>query len=130
MIHHPIVWLRRLRYRKGYGIHSPFAFRFVTEVIYETDSYYIYEEIENRLTGNWWQRAVQRKLERLSFRLDNYAKEHPEDGMTIVHNLQNNLDRWEVMKKDENIRVTFDLYDVGVVFTNPKLQKQDYIINF
>ena len=30
-------WLRRFRHRKGYGIHSPFAFEFVTGVVYGHD---------------------------------------------------------------------------------------------
>ena len=28
------VWLKRFRHRKGYGVHSPFAFDFITRIIY------------------------------------------------------------------------------------------------
>lgn len=35
-------WLLRFRHRCGYGIHSPFAFGFVTGVIYENGQYYAY----------------------------------------------------------------------------------------
>ena len=35
-------WLLRFRHRCGYGIHSPFAFGFVTGVIYESGQYYAY----------------------------------------------------------------------------------------
>ena len=38
-------WLRRFRKRCGYGIHSPFAFSFVTGVVYETGEYYAYERL-------------------------------------------------------------------------------------
>lgn len=38
-------WLRRFRKRRGYGIHSPFAFSFVTGVVYETGEYYAYERL-------------------------------------------------------------------------------------
>ena len=31
----PFIWLRRFRHRCGYGVHSPFAFNLITQVIYE-----------------------------------------------------------------------------------------------
>jgi len=39
---------RKIRYRKGYGVHSPFAFNFITNVIEEKLPYYIFENIENQ----------------------------------------------------------------------------------
>ena len=36
----PLRWLLRFRKRCGYGIHSPFAFQFVTGVIYEKGAYF------------------------------------------------------------------------------------------
>ena len=39
---------RRIRYRKGHGVHSPFAFNFITNVIEEKLPYYIFEDIEKR----------------------------------------------------------------------------------
>ena len=44
MIHTTFIrslrWLRRFRKRRGYGIHSPAAFQFVTGVVYEKGEYY------------------------------------------------------------------------------------------
>lgn len=40
-------WLLRFRHRCGYGIHSPFAFGFVTGVIYEKAPFYAYAELEH-----------------------------------------------------------------------------------
>jgi predicted O-methyltransferase YrrM len=37
---------RRLRYRKGYGVHSPFVYSFITRVIEEKASFYAFDEIE------------------------------------------------------------------------------------
>lgn len=37
---------RKLRYRKGFGIHSPFVYNLITKVIEEKSSYYAFEEIE------------------------------------------------------------------------------------
>ena len=39
---------RKIRYRKGYGVHSPFAFNFITNVIEEKLPYYIFEDIEKQ----------------------------------------------------------------------------------
>jgi len=45
----PLVWLARFRHRKGYGVHSPFAFRFITDVIYEHTPYYAYAMLDKAL---------------------------------------------------------------------------------
>ena len=39
---------RRLRYRKGHGVHSPFAYNFIVNVIEEKLPYYVFEDIEKR----------------------------------------------------------------------------------
>jgi predicted O-methyltransferase YrrM len=38
---------RKLRFRKGYGVHSPFAFNLITKVIEERAQFYVFDEIEN-----------------------------------------------------------------------------------
>ena len=40
LIRNPFIWLRRFRHRCGYGIHSPFAFSLVTQVLYCPGRYY------------------------------------------------------------------------------------------
>lgn len=37
---------RKIRYRKGFGVHSPFVYNFITKVIEEKSSYYAFDEIE------------------------------------------------------------------------------------
>lgn len=37
---------------------------------------------------------------------------------------------WKQMIKDQRVGITFDLYDVGLIFFDKKKIKQDYIINF
>jgi precorrin-6B methylase 2 len=38
---------RKLRYRKGYGVHSPFTYGLITKVIEEKTPYYVFDDIEN-----------------------------------------------------------------------------------
>lgn len=69
----PLRWLRRFRKRRGYGIHSPAAFQFVTGVIYEKGTYYAYETL--REERNAMHLSSREKDDRLLFRLVNYH--HP-----------------------------------------------------
>lgn len=71
-IKRPFIWISRFRKRRGYGVHSPFAFDLITDVIYEKSSYYAYaplrrERREKRLPGN-------DKTDRLLFRLVNKTR--------------------------------------------------------
>ena len=37
---------------------------------------------------------------------------------------------WRLLIADNKVRVTMDLYDIGLAFNNPKLNKQDYVVAF
>ncbi len=41
---------RKIRYRKGHGVHSPFAYNFIVNIIEENLPYYIFKDIEKRRT--------------------------------------------------------------------------------
>ena len=72
---------RKIRHRKGFGVHSPFAYNLITKVIEETYSYYAYQQIEevwhtrvcNQLTQDDFQRRkpVSKKYGHLLFRMVN-----------------------------------------------------------
>lgn len=68
----PLVWLSRFRHRRGYGIHSPSAFDFVTGVIYERAEYYAYRPLRQR----YGLRGRHLKDARLLFRLANHVQPH------------------------------------------------------
>ena len=69
----PFVWLLRFRHRRGYGIHSPFAYNLVTQVLYCPGRYYADERLDGLF--KWWERIFcHRRVSRnrLLFRLANY----------------------------------------------------------
>lgn len=48
IIRNPIKWLKRLRTKRGFGVHSPFAFDFITKVLCDKDAYYYaYPEVDS-----------------------------------------------------------------------------------
>lgn len=66
----PFVWIGRFRHRKGYGVHSPFAFNFLTQIVYESTPYYIYGDLDVSL--GLLQRFRVRKILHLLLRCTNW----------------------------------------------------------
>ena len=52
----PWVWLARFHKRKGYGVHSPFAYGFIRGVLLEPWPYYAYEKLAQQ--HSWLERNV------------------------------------------------------------------------
>jgi predicted O-methyltransferase YrrM len=63
---------RYIRFRKGYGVHSPFAFGLINKVIEEKKPFYIFEEIEKKAPGRRMKVSSPEKYGRLLFRLINF----------------------------------------------------------
>lgn len=68
-----IVWVRRARYSRGFGVQSPWAYRFIRYVVNEHYPYYKYEQLDKQVNGI--DRRT-RKLCKLYFRLANYQQPH------------------------------------------------------
>lgn len=200
----PFIWLRRFRNRRGYGVHSPFAFNFITNVIYEHIPYYKYTDLKlsqreqaPQKNADWGYESL--KVKQLLFRLVNYcqpttvvdagclaasslylkaAKEGAdytaasdlselflEAGVPVdflylhdyrkpafveeVFNLcvarstprsvfviegigytRSMSAVWKRLQCHERAGITFDLYDLGIVFFDKTKNKQDYVVNF
>ena len=156
----PLVWLRRIRHRCGYGIHSPFAYNLVTQVIYNDGEYYAY----NPLRSRYRLRGRRAKIARLLFRLANNTQpceitvpcclpeaeqaymqagcrgakiavgDSPlvrmDNRLTILLDLPRHKATFDALKADAATTVTFDLYDLALVYHNLPLPRQDYIVNF
>ena len=55
------------------------------------------------------------------------------DACMIVGGIYTSAEKkkwWKQLKNDERVRITFDLYDIGIVLFDPKRYKQNYIVNF
>lgn len=200
----PFIWLARIRYRCGYGVHSPFAFELITDLIYEKTPYYAYRQLAAEQKkqaphrGKGWN-CETRKVNRLLFRLVNryqprlvidagvfsaaslylqsgkvsaayvFASElselfleagapvdflylHDEKNPTfveevfricaarstaqsvfVVHGIHYSRPMkalWKRLQSDARVGVSFDLYDVGILFFDTSKIKQHYTVNF
>ena len=198
----PFIWLSRFRYRCGYGVHSPFAFSLITDVIYEKRPYYAYRSLaseQKKMSKEpGWYRGTP-KINRLLFRLVNKVQPativevgrpsasslylqsaKPSAGylfasdlselfldadvpvdflylndyrnpdlikevfeVCVQRNTPNSLfvvygitysrqmkTLWRELQNDERVGITFDLYDIGLLFFDKTKIKQHYMINF
>lgn len=198
----PFIWLSRFRRRCGYGVHSPFAFSLITDVVYEKMPYYAYsslkKEQKKKVKDLGWKKGT-RKVNRFLFRLVNRVQPEtivevgcpsisslylqaakPSAGYLFASDLSELfLDAgvpvdflylndyrnpslmeevfricvrrttvksvfvlhgihyskamkalWKRLQADEQVGITFDLYDVGLLFFDKTKIKQHYIVNF
>ncbi|MEG1685160.1 MAG: hypothetical protein RR319_04350 [Bacteroides sp.] len=47
-----------------------------------------------------------------------------------IHQTKDITEWWEKIKADESVSITFDLYELGLIFFDQTKTKQNYIINF
>ncbi len=62
------VWLSRMKHCRGFGIQSPWAYRFVRYVVNEHAPYYAYKRLKDKKPSDW----LTTKRGRLLLRLANY----------------------------------------------------------
>lgn len=143
-------WLSRVGKARGYGIQSPWAYRFVTEVIGERLPYYGYADIE-REGGS----RRERRYRRLRLRVGNAVWPHglgeadvarltPDairaearrlgtGGAILVTGIAATPEarrRWEEVKRHPDIGITFDLYRFAICFLDRSRYKQHYRLLF
>lgn len=200
----PFVRLSRIGHCAGFGVHSPFAFNLITQVIYQRTPYYIYSDLvtaekkETKERDSHW-RYESLKVKRLLFRLVNETQPHTilDAGQIAASSLYLQAAKkeieytaaselsdlflekdvpvdflyvhdyrrpefveevfrlcaarvspaslfvvegigytsamrvlWKRMKQDERTGISFDLYDLGILFFDNSKIKQHYIVNF
>ncbi len=199
----PFIWLKRIRHRCGYGVHSPFAFDLITNVIYEKTHYYGYKSLAEEARKLYDKKKqsypVTKKTNKLLFRMVNryqpativhigkardtslYLKSvcssatfiHADtlaqlpsdlpaqidflhidvscpstevdrcchtlfhrmstDGLCVIGGIRYTAPMrrvWQKWMNDEQTGITFDLYDIGIVFFDKTKIKQHYTVNF
>lgn len=68
-----LVWMRRMRHSRGFGVQSPYDYRFVRYVVNEHWPYYAYDDLKRHVPDI--DRRT-RKLCRLYFRIANWRQPH------------------------------------------------------
>lgn len=66
-----LVWIRRMRYSRGFGVQSPWAYRLIRYVFNEHYPYYAYGDLKQSVVGI---PSRMRKLCRLYFRIANHKQ--------------------------------------------------------
>lgn len=143
-------FISRVGKARGFGIQSPWAYRFVTEVVGEKSPYYYYEEID-RLFPN----AKERKFQKLIYRIRNFTypsevmvmdiaeadndaldaaiKQCGTDGAIILRGINSSgkaRQRWQEVLSRQDVGITFDMYHFAVCFLDTSIYKQHYRLNF
>ena len=133
--------LPRAIHRRGFGIQSPWAYELIRDVLFESQSYYAYEE-----------QGLNTPLERQLFRIRNHYKGHPvilidekrtaaaqhyEDALQNVtpdtvlimeHIHDENANIWTHIVNDSRAIITFDMRKRGLVIFDKKRIKQNYLL--
>jgi len=111
--------LSRLRHSRGFGIHSPFAYRFLTEVLHETTPYY----------DQAGQGRKQRLLTRLRAFVDPMQQAELEDVRPVkVVNLA--PDSTKIPATDGNTIIYIDRPGAADTVLNARLDELGYGITF
>lgn len=142
-------YISRVGKSRGFGIQSPWAYRFVTEVIGERLPYYAYEDIDRSCRTK-----RERKYRKLLLRISNFVYPAPMEvidvhdavkelpcvveratakGVIVIEGINKDKgakELWTGIKDDCRIGVTFDCYDFGICFLDKEMYKQHYKLNF
>ncbi len=109
----------------GFGVQSPFAFRFVTEVVRS-------HRIPEHLPSGFYEQFSTKDKRLLSFygRLyDFLIREKGLERVYVIEGIHDDAESyslWMEIIQDEKVVVSFDLYDCGVLFFDGKLPKFNY----
>lgn len=200
-IRHGLIYIKRFRHRRGYGVHSPFAFKFITDIIYGSLPYYAFLDLDRNIKHH-----EPKRIRHLLFRVANEVQpqniivageedsssvyirqavkrasytfiscdgkdaeaflskendssislmlcinswQHPDQIEEVFSRFAPTIDSnhsvalirgigyshsmkrlWQRIKEDERTGITFDLYDLGIVFFDHRKIKQHYIVDF
>ncbi len=116
--------IARLPRSHGFGIQSPFAFSFVTQVVRDKKHHDYYASLD----PNYRDSVL--RLSKFYLRLLDFLKE--EERFNVVYviegiHLSNHTNAlWQSIIQSNKVVVSFDLYDCGVVFVDGNMPKFNY----
>ena len=67
-------WCKRIRHRRGYGVHSPSDFSFITNVVYEQQPFYAYKSLHHLRRVVAFLPHYREKVDKFLFRLVNFLQ--------------------------------------------------------
>lgn len=110
----------------GFGIQSPFAFRFVTEVVRDRKDYVEYASFEENLKNG----KDELRLKKFYCRLLRYMNEEPMvDSLFIIegiHRSRESYQLWCDIIEGDRVTLSLDLFDCGILFLDSKFFKCNY----
>lgn len=124
--------LRRMPRSRGFGIQSPWAYRFVRTVAMGREGRWQALPFEQRLKGFMptchLQYAQATDAERLRKLLDQ-ATEQTVVRVEGIHRAREARENWERLAANDHVGVSFDCLDFGLLFFNKKMHQRTYRIN-
>ncbi|MDE7368611.1 MAG: hypothetical protein K2N08_02415 [Muribaculaceae bacterium] len=116
----------RLRTSRGFGVHSPFAFSFIINVLKQHDSFYSYSTQNKRTVAarNYAQNLPTKSLQHLIFRICN--RFHPDVVFEIGHS--SGLEAMAVLDYSSNCKLmSYDNRQPSELFINITERSKDRI---
>ncbi len=114
----------RLSRSHGFGIQSPFAFHFVTQVVRDNKYHDYYSSIDSNFKGS----AL--RLKKFYLRLLAFLSEEQCFNVVYIiediHSSDQTYALWESIIQSSKVVVSFDLYDCGVVILDGNMHKFNY----
>lgn len=110
----------------GFGIQSPFAFHFVTDVVRDRKDYVEYASFEENLKNA----KDELRLKKFYCRLLRHMNENPiVDSLFIIegiHRSRKAYQLWCDIIEGDAVTLSFDLFDCGVLFLDRRFFKCNY----
>lgn len=125
----------------GFGVQSPFAFDFITEVVRrrgdDVEDAMLTDTVDNSKiefvspkTAFAYSSNTKRRLNKFYHRLSEFVGKHDEIERVYVvegiHCCGDNCHQWTSLCKDEAVTVSFDVFDCGVAFRVANMYKNNY----
>lgn len=145
--------IRRLLHRRGFGIHSPWVYTLLRDVLFEPLPYYTFSQLRQQFPGRSGRQIA---MDEQLFRLAHYASPVPVtiignashstneyirqgaatsrnqattpiEKIIVVEDIEANHDTWQKYLDDPAATATFDVEGRrGIAIYNPKLSKLHY----